>query len=177
MTMSQEPTAPTPGEGQTPEPVANGQEPPASPTEGTTPKVYDEAYVKALRKEAAEHRTKASKMETELGQLRDRDKSDSERLAERVTESEQRASEAETRALRFEIAAERGLQLADAMHFAGTTREEVEASADHWAKRMAETQPSKAPGFDGGPRQTPEHTKPPEQEHNDLLLRAMGRTA
>src|SRR3954465_7432080 len=121
--MSQEPTAPTPSEGQEPASDATGQEPQATPTEGQ-PKVYDEAYVKGLRKEAAAHRSKATEMEAELSKLRDRDKSESERLTERAAENERRASEAETRALRFEIAAERGLQLADAMHFAGASREE-----------------------------------------------------
>jgi hypothetical protein len=170
--MSQEPTAPTPDASQELAPDATGPEPSATPTD---PKVYDEAYVKSLRREAASHRNKATEMEVELNKMRDRDKSESERLTERAAESERRAGEAETRALRFEIAAERGLQLADAMHFAGATREEIEASADHWAKRMDDNQPSKPPGFDGGPRTTPDKAKPPEQAHNDLLLRAMGR--
>jgi hypothetical protein len=31
-------------------------------------------------------------------------------------------------------------------------------------------------GFDGGARQPAKEKKPPEQEHNELLLRAMGRS-
>jgi hypothetical protein len=174
--MSQEPNAPTPSEGQTPDADANGQEPTnATSNEGREPKAFDETYVKGLRKEAATHRNKATELEAELSKLRDRDKSETQRLTDRAAESERRASAAETRAMRFEIAAERGLDLADAMHFAGDTREEIEAAADHWAKRMSNSQPSKSPGFDGGARQTPDETKPPEQAHNDLLLRAMGR--
>jgi hypothetical protein len=175
--MSLEPTAPATPEGQEPEGAATGQEPnSATQNEPQGGKTFDEAYVKGLRKEAATHRNKASELESELNTLRDRDKSEGQRLTDRVAESERRAAAAETKALRFEIAAERGLNLVDAMMLAGQTREEIEAAADHWAERMATSQPSKPPGFDGGARQTPEETKPPEQAHNDLLLRAIGRS-
>jgi hypothetical protein len=172
-------STPTSSEGQAPTSDANGQAPTVESTEEATPKgaakTFDEAYVKQLRKEAATSRTELAEVKSALAELQDRDKSESQRLAERVAESERRASEAESRLLRYSIVAERGLSLGAAEHLAGSTREEFEASADWMAQQLPQQPPQTTPSFDGGARQTPEATKPPGQAHNDLLLRAMGR--
>ena len=172
--MSQEPT-PTapPTEGQEPT-GANGQEPPAESTPKPEGKTFDEAYVKQLRKEAASARTELGTIKAELDKLKDRDKSEQERLTERVAESERRAGVAEARLIRYEVAADRGLNLSLANAIAGETREEIEANADAIAQSLQSAQP-KPPSFDGGARTTPEQTKPADQAHNEFLLGIMGR--
>jgi hypothetical protein len=175
--MSPEPTpTATPAEGQVPE--GEGQAPEESKVDEPKGKTFDEAYVKQLRKEAAAQRTALTEATAELSKLKDKDKSETERLTERVAESDRRASAAETRLARYEVIADRGLDVRVAAALAGETREEIEASADAIAQVLAEqaADKSKPPSFDGGARKTPDATKPPEQEHNDFLLRAMGRT-
>lgn len=57
-------------------------------------------------------------------------KSEQERSAEALSTAERRAQEAESRALRLEIAAEKGLTPAQAERLVGTNRDELEADAD-----------------------------------------------
>jgi len=78
------------------------------------------AALRKANKEAEEHRRK-------LKELEDRDKSESEKLAERIAVAERRAAEAETNALRLQVANETGI--AKARYLSGSTREELEASA------------------------------------------------
>jgi hypothetical protein len=164
-------TAAQPDEGQ--EPEGNGQTPQPETTSQTSPetggKTFDEAYVRQLRRENAANRTKLADLESELGELRDRDKSESERLTERAAESERRAVAAEAKLLRYEVVAERGLPLDAASKLAGETREEVEANAD-WLQSQLATDQRKPPTFDGGARTTPEQTQSPEDAHNAFLL-------
>jgi len=77
------------------------------------------AALRKANKEAEENRRK-------LKELEDRDKSESEKLAGRVAEAERRALDAEAKALRFEVAIEKGVK---ARWLSGTTREELEAAA------------------------------------------------
>lgn len=80
------------------------------------------AALRKANKEAEENRRK-------LKDLEDRDKSDSEKLAERAAAAERRAQEAETKALRFEVATEKGIK---ARWLSGNTREELEAAAEEY---------------------------------------------
>lgn len=174
--MAQEATPADAVAGQEPEPV-QGQAPTTSePTADVTsaPKAFDEEYVKTLRRSEASARTKLKSAEARMQELEDRDKSEAEKLAARVTESERRASEAEAKLLRFEIAKARNLSQ-DAVDFLkGSTREELEESADALSRFIETNTKTTAATFDGGARQTPAETKSPEQAHNDLLLRAIG---
>lgn len=65
-----------------------------------------------------------------LKELEDADKSEVDRLRETVEAANKRADEAEAKALRAEIAAEKGLSLSQAKRLIGSTREELEADAD-----------------------------------------------
>lgn len=148
------------------------------PTE-TAPekKVPDEAYVKALRKEAADNRKALEAATTRLREIEDRDKSESEKLTQRAAESDRRAVEAEAKLLRVEIAAERKMPARAVALLHGTTREEIEASADELAALLKETEKA-TPGFDGGARrEQPPESKKPELAHNDWLLQALGRSS
>jgi hypothetical protein len=66
---------------------------------------------------------------TKLQQFEDRDKSEAQKLQERAEAAEKRAADIEARALRLEVAAEKGLTPAQAKRLVGTTREELEADA------------------------------------------------
>lgn len=159
---------PADGEGQTPE---DGDDASSAQTE---PKTYSEAYVRQLRREASGYRSKLADAETRLQAIDDRDKTEQQRLSEKATTLETRASEAELRLLRYEIAAERGLDMAAARFLTGTSREEVEASAAELAKLLEPT-PKPTAGFDGGARQTAPESKTPEEAHNELLIRSLRR--
>jgi cell division septum initiation protein DivIVA len=78
-------------------------------------------------KRAAEKR--ASELEARLKEFEDRDKTESTRAIERAEAAEKAAAAAESRALRLEIAAEKGLTPAQAKRLVGETREELEADA------------------------------------------------
>ncbi len=77
-------------------------------------------------KRAKENAAAASR----LAEYEDRDKTEAQRLAERAEAAEKRAAEVEGRALRLEIAAEKGLTPAQAKRLVGSTREELESDAD-----------------------------------------------
>lgn len=152
---------------------------PAGADEGSKvePKTFDEAYVKQLRREAASTRTELNDTKSKLQELLDRDKTEQERLTETATREKTRADEAERRALRYEVASEVGLDH-DALEFlSGSTREEMTASATKLSKLITERKQAaeKAGGFDGGARERVAEKGSPEQEHNRLLLAALGR--
>jgi hypothetical protein len=115
--MTEAPTTPAPTEVETPaeQPV----EP--KPTGDVPPEVKA-----ALRKANKEAET----LRLRLQEFEDRDKTETQRLAERAEATERRAAEAESRALRLEVAFEKGLTPAQAKRLVGTTREELEADAD-----------------------------------------------
>lgn len=64
-----------------------------------------------------------------LDQLEQANKSEVERAAAKTAEAERRAADAEAKALRLEVAAEKGVK---ARWLSGTTREELEAAADEY---------------------------------------------
>ena len=78
-------------------------------------------------KRAAEKR--AADLEARLKEFEDRDKTESTRAIERAEAAEKAAAAAEARALRLEIASEKGLTPAQAKRLVGETREELEADA------------------------------------------------
>lgn len=63
-------------------------------------------------------------------QLEDAKKSEAEKLTEKLTAAEKRAIEAETKALRMEVATAKGLTPAQAKRLVGSTQAELEADAD-----------------------------------------------
>jgi hypothetical protein len=166
--------------GVTPDPKEGAGEKPANePT--PTPVTGDgdtDGLQTALKSERAARKTaeKAARdLEARLSELEDRDKTEGEKLASRVAESDRRAAEAEAQLLRLEVAATRRLSAEDVPLLHGTTRDEIEASADRlaaFAKRHEKT----TPGFDGGARRDqPPESKPPEVAHSDWLMAALGR--
>lgn len=164
-------------EGQEPE-GSEGQEPEANADapDDKGPKQYPESYVRQLRKEAAQFRNRVAELEETVQEREDADKTEQEKLSERTAAAEQRAADAELRLTRYEVAQERGLDMQAAAFLTGSSREELEHRAEELAK-LLETKGSKpSTGFDGGAREPAPEKGPPEQEHNEFLLRAMGRS-
>lgn len=144
-------------------------------------RTYPESYVRQLRREASGYRTRVAELDTRVAELEgklqeheDEGKSEAERLIDKATSAEQRALEAEMRLLRYEIATERGLDMDAARFLTGSTREEVEHRADELVK-LLESRPKQSAGFDGGARLPAPPKGTPEEEHNDFLLRTLGR--
>lgn len=159
------------GEGSTPEQETTEKQDPKAGA-----KTFDESYVKQLRRESAQARTKLNEAETRLRALEDKDKSELQRLSERAADNERRASDAELRLTRFEVAADRGLEASAANFLTGSNREEIEARADELAALLeAKSKPPEPPTFDGGARQTADPSQTPGQAHNDWLMQALGR--
>jgi septal ring factor EnvC (AmiA/AmiB activator) len=159
-----------------PEVGDDGQEP-------DKPKTFSEDYVKRLRREGAANRKRLAEQEARLREFEDRDKSELDKLTEALAAQTERASTAELKLTRFEVAADRGLDLAVAEKWLnGETREEIEERADELTKLLAEQQKDTrngrsggSGGFDGGARVAPPEERKPEDAHNDFLLGALGR--
>jgi hypothetical protein len=176
-----EPSPTEPPEGQEPEEL-EGQKPavaaePATEPEPPEAKTYPESYVRQLRAESGNYRKRLAELEEKLQDIEDADKSESERLTKRLTAAEQRAQDAETGLLRYQVAAERGLDSRAASFLTGSTREEMELRAEELAGLLAEQTPgtTRSASFDGGARVPAPQAGPPEEEHNDFLMRALGR--
>ncbi|WP_051549266.1 hypothetical protein [Nocardioides sp. URHA0032] len=91
-----------------------------------------DAGKKALDAERREKRAaekRAADLEARLKEFEDRDKTESTRAIERAEAAEKAAAAAEARALRLEVASEKGLTPAQAKRLVGETREELEADA------------------------------------------------
>lgn len=78
----------------------------------------------------------------------DRDKSETEKLADRVVAAEKRADDADSRVLRAEVAFLKGLTPAQAKRLAGTSREELEGDADELLRDFAVAEPATTPAGD-----------------------------
>lgn len=164
-----------PPEGKTPEaPEPNEGEKPAaeSTDEG---KKFDADYVKKLRDEAAANRKAKQELEARLTEYEDRDKSELEKLTGKLTKAEQAKAEADAKLLRYEVAADKEVP-AEAVNFLqGTTREELEASADKLLELVkSRNESTTTPDFDGGAREPAPEPKSPEQAHSDFLLQLLG---
>ena len=89
----------------------------------------DESKDRVLADLRAE-REKRQALEAKLREHDDKDKSESERLTARLADAEKRATDAESKALRFEVASAKGLTHAQAKRLVGSTKDELEADAD-----------------------------------------------
>lgn len=84
----------------------------------------------AERKRARDEKKRADDLAARLKAIEDKDKSDSELAREEAANEKTRADKAEARAMRLEVAHDKGLTSAQANRLVGTTKEELEADAD-----------------------------------------------
>lgn len=106
------------------------------------------AALRKANKEAETYRRK-------LQELEDRDKSETDKLKDRVTVAEKRAEESEARALRLEVAAEKGLTLSQAKRLVGATKEELEADAEELLESFGGKANGDGKAGDNGGRKPP----------------------
>lgn len=111
------PAAPAPPAPAAPEPLAPAAQP-AEPDWKTEARKWER--LAKTNKDAAD----------KLAALEDSKKTETEKLTERATAAETRAAEAESKALRLEVAAAKGLTQAQAKRLVGSTQAELEADAD-----------------------------------------------
>ena len=98
-----------------------------APLEGE-PKTFDAEYVEKLRKENAKYRTEAkanADAAKRLTEIEEANKSEADKVAERLAKAEQSAREAEARALRREVALEHKLSKDDAALLDSITDEDA----------------------------------------------------
>ena len=137
-----------------------------------------EALRKALekaRREAASYRTKAKELEplaAKAKELEDAGRTELEKLTARAETAERERNELTARALRLEVAFEKGLTPAQAKRLVGASREELEADADEILRDFPAIKPDGRPRGDAGlgPRPTP----PPVTDGSPRSLIAAG---
>ena len=83
-----------------------------------------------VKRALAKANKEAETLRLKLQEFEDRDKSEAQKLAERAEAAERAVAAAEARALRLEVASEKGLTAAQAKRLVGSSREELEADAD-----------------------------------------------
>lgn len=133
-------------------------------------------YIRRLRQENAAKRNELKTVSGELKTYQDKDKTEQQKLADRIQEAESAAATAAATALRYEVAAEKGLPLSLAARLQGGNKDELSADAD---KLKAEFRieggnaggPAGGPSFDGGARRSVNRPK----SMNDLVRQATGR--
>lgn len=161
------------------DPDADPDTKPDTKPEPPAPSADDVAALKAALKKANDE---AAASRHKLKELEDRDKSDGEKLTERITAAEQRAAEAEARAMRLEVGASKGLSPAQVKRLVGTTKEELEADADELladfapatggaddTKPTPDGRPKERLRGGGDPTEEPEETDP--RKLADLIAR------
>lgn len=116
-----------------------GSEPDKTLTQADVDRIVAERVARERGKFAdyGDLKAKAAKFD-ELDQA---SKTEQERLTERLTSTESRATRAESKALRLEVAFEKGLTPAQAKRLVGSTRDELEADAEE-IKRDFPVKPS-----------------------------------
>lgn len=129
----------------------------------------------ALRKANKEAET----LRLQLKEFEDRDKTEAQKLIERADAAEKRAAEVEGRALRLEVAAEKGLTPAQAKRLVGSTREELETDADEllttFKPASADESESVAASLDLGSRGTATAAGDPAADFAKFLKGQMPR--
>lgn len=126
------------------------------------------AALQAERDTAKEARDRADAAEAKVKEFEDRDKSDQQRKEEAAAEADRRATAAESKALRYEVAAAKGIPLEQAHRLQGSTKDELEKDAEEFKKSLGEQQ--QRTGFDGGTRQPV-----PAGDMDAQIRRAAGR--
>ena len=111
--------------------------PEATATTETDEEPFDErrarAKIQKANAEAANLRKRLKELEplaAKYRELEEANKSETQKLTERLTAAEKRAQDAELNALRLEVAISKGLPPVLAKRLIGATKEELEADAD-----------------------------------------------
>ena len=137
--------------------MADEPDPKPDPEPKDDPKDLGDAGKKALdeeRKARREAEKQLKAVNDRLRELEDKDKSDSEKLATRVAELEKELGAAASRAMRLEVALDKGLTQKQALRLVGESPDELIADADDL---LASFKPSEEPK-PAPPGSTPKET-------------------
>ena len=129
-----------------------------------------EKALEAFKQRARDAEKRAKELEARVQEHEERDKSELEKLTGKLGKAEQAKAEAETRLLRFEVAAEKQVPAEAVDLLTGTTREELEARADKLLELIKSRNDNTTPDFDGGPRDPAPEPKTPEDANNEFML-------
>lgn len=130
-----------------------------TPSGGGEEKTFTQAEVdKLIDQRIARERTKYSDYDDlkakaqRLKEAEDADKSEIDKLKDRLSESESRASKAESEALRTTVASQKGLTANQAKRLSGSTKEELESDADELLESFGtkKSEGDDGEGDDGG---------------------------
>ena len=137
-----------------------------------------DAFKRALdaeRQAAKDAKAQARDLKRQLDEAREQINaltSERDELKTKLGETEGRIPGLESKIMRYEVAAAKGLDLKLASRLNGSTREELEADADELVKLIGNGAP--ADDLDGGARETAPKKGTPEQEHAKLLAGLFG---
>src|ERR1044072_1025931 len=140
---------------------------------------FDAEYVKRLRAEGASYRARAKGAEGKVRTFEDRDKTEQQRLEERAATAEGRATAAETKLMRFEIALDKGIPSRLINRLQGSTREELEQDADNLLQEFGlgeGGQTPTRPDFGAGVRSSGGNGED-AGDMNAIIRRSAGRVA
>jgi hypothetical protein len=134
----------------------------------------DEGKWKAL---ARKHEKESKALAAKVKEFEDKGKSVEERLTSQLTDASSKLTEAETRAMRLEVAIDKGLPKRLALRLQGSDRDEMEADADELLETLGGQgqgdQPRRIADLDGGGRQT----GPKTVDMNDEIRKRAGRSS
>lgn len=99
----------------------------------------------AERKARAAAEKRAKEFEARIKEFEDKDKTEAQKAAAAKAEADKRAETAEAKALRLEVAFEKGLTPKQAKRLTGSTREELEADADELLEDFGKPDDTKRP--------------------------------
>jgi hypothetical protein len=119
-----------PATGEQPQPAADGGELGDAGKQALAAERTARREAEKQRKELEARLKELEPLAAKAQQLEDAKKSEAEKLNEKLTAAEKRAIEAETKALRLEVATAKGLTPAQAKRLVGATKDELEADAD-----------------------------------------------
>lgn len=125
-----------------PEPTPDGSTEDPKAGEAEAPADLGDAGKKALAAEREARKAAESELKAMKQQIADASKSAEQKAAEALAAAQKSAEDATSRALRYEVAAEKGIDLKLAGRLSGATREELEADADQLKALLSPAQPS-----------------------------------
>jgi hypothetical protein len=156
--------------------TATTQEPTEETAEEEEPIVVPEdakdkdAVKAALQRERDNYKAAKARAKELEDKLKERDLP----LEQKVEEAQRTAAAAELKSLRYEVAAEQGVDLSLANRLTGTTREELVADAETLKQLVGSKPRTPVVAPEGGVRTPPAAQTDPTKAHNDFFLELVG---
>lgn len=160
------------------EPTTPAEKPKAEP-EATPEKTFTQADIDRVVSDRLDRERKKYEGYDDLkakaekyDELSEKDKSESEKLAGKLTKAEQERDQAKSALLRHRIAAEKKLPAEFIDRLQGSSEEELAADADKLLELVKA--PAQNPEFDGGTREPAPEPKSGDEAHNESVLALLG---